>query len=95
MRVWIYLLSNNSVMPAVSQARCSGKSGMSGLRRICKLYGGMTIQGEKWLWDYVADEPVLEVEMPIGSNRRTASEKAKADLMRNAQQQTGHQTNKG
>lgn len=50
---------------------------MAGLRKLCKMYGGMTIQGVKWVWDYVADEPVKESEMPVGSERWKDSEKAK------------------
>lgn len=50
---------------------------MSGLQRICKLYGSMVIQGRTWLWDYVADEAVPENEMPFGSERHKASERAR------------------
>jgi hypothetical protein len=35
---------------------------MSGLRRICKTYGGITIQGVKWVWDYAKDAPVKKSE---------------------------------
>lgn len=55
---------------------------MAGLRRICKMYGGMTIQGIKWVWDYEADEPVKESEMPIGSERWKKSERAKYSQLR-------------
>ncbi len=57
---------------------------MGGIRNICKLYGQMRIQGRLWLWDYVADEPVPAKEMPHGSERRKASDKARAELMRSA-----------
>jgi len=50
---------------------------MGGLRNICKAFGGMKIQGVQWYWDYVADEPVKASEMPIGSERWLASERAK------------------
>lgn len=50
---------------------------MSGLRRICRLYGGMTIQGVRWAWDYAREEPVRESEMPTGSKRWRESERAK------------------
>jgi hypothetical protein len=40
---------------------------MSGLQKICKLYGGITVKSKdktvKWLWDYVNDKPRLETEM--------------------------------
>lgn len=40
---------------------------MSGLRMICKLYGGITVRENgktiKYLWDYNRDEPVREEEM--------------------------------
>lgn len=54
---------------------------MGGLRRICKLYGGMTVSDGKqtihYVWDYAADEPVDKKEMPLGSERWKASERAK------------------
>jgi len=54
---------------------------MGGLARICKLYGGMKteIKGKtvNWKWDYATDEAVEESEMPQGSERWKASEKAK------------------
>lgn len=54
---------------------------MSGLRMICKLYGGMKItQNGKtvnYVWDYAGDEPVPDTEMPVGSERWNASERAK------------------
>lgn len=50
---------------------------MSGLRRIAKLYGGMVINGTRWVWDYAADEPVPETAMPVGSERWKASERIK------------------
>ena len=50
---------------------------MAGLRKILKLYGRMKVGDVMWFWDYVADEPVTESEMPEGSERWKASEKAK------------------
>lgn len=54
---------------------------MSGLRRICKLYGGMTVNTRagtiRYVWDYAKDEPVTEREMPFGSDRHKASERAR------------------
>lgn len=54
---------------------------MSGLRRICKLYGRMQVGDTLWLWDYAKDEPVIATEMPAGSARRKASDKAWAELL--------------
>lgn len=48
---------------------------MGGLRRITKLYGGMVVNGVRWAWDYAADEPVLETQMPVGSDRWKESER--------------------
>lgn len=46
---------------------------MGGLRRVCKLLGGMTVTARgrtvKYVWDYAADEPVEESAMPVGSDR--------------------------
>jgi hypothetical protein len=55
---------------------------MGGLRRICKAFGGMRVVGNdgkavNYVWDYAADEPVTDKEMPIGSERWKASERAK------------------
>ena len=50
---------------------------MAGLRMIAKAYGGMTINGVKYVWDYAADEAVKESEMPPGGDRWKASERAK------------------
>lgn len=53
---------------------------MSGLRRICKAYGGMKFKGADgkevhWVWDYKSDKPRLKSEMD--AERKAASEKAK------------------
>ena len=45
---------------------------MAGLARICRMYGGMEINGKKYVWDYARDEAVPEDEMPNGSERRRA-----------------------
>lgn len=55
---------------------------MAGLARVLKAYGLMTVIGNdgrkvEWAWDYAADEPVDSAEMPIGSERWKASERAK------------------
>jgi hypothetical protein len=49
---------------------------MGGLRRIAKAYGGIVINGSQYVWDYAADEPVRAEEMPLGSDRWKASERA-------------------
>ena len=41
------------------------------------MYGGMEINGKKYVWDYARDEAVPEDEMPTGSERHRASEEAK------------------
>lgn len=48
---------------------------MAGLARIAKLYGAITINGQKYVWDYVKDECVPEHEMPAGSPRWQESER--------------------
>lgn len=47
---------------------------MAGLARIAKAYGEIFIQGERYVWDYVADKAVPASEMPEGSDRWKASE---------------------
>ena len=55
---------------------------MGGIRRICKMYGAMTVQGVRYVYDYHADEPVKESEMT--KERLKLSEKAKYDLIAEA-----------
>ena len=55
---------------------------MAGLAKICKLYGRMTTRDAEgnavtWVFDYAADKAVHEKEMPEGSERWKASERAK------------------
>lgn len=50
---------------------------MAGLRKMCRDFGHMTIDGVKWVWDYAADEPVLAKDMPLGSERWKRSERAR------------------
>lgn len=59
---------------------------MSGLARICKMYGGMIVVGNdgkkvEYSWDYAANEAVDSVQMPIGSERWKASERAKFGIL--------------
>ena len=48
---------------------------MGGLAKIARAFGGITINGKKYVWDYVADKAVPEEEMPFGSERHAASER--------------------
>lgn len=54
---------------------------MAGLVRILKLYGQMDVSANgktvHWLWDYAKNEPVTSDEMPFGSERHKASERAR------------------
>lgn len=54
---------------------------MGRLRRICKMHGGMKVSDGKttvnYVWDYAADKPVTDKEMPLGSERWKTSERAK------------------
>lgn len=51
------------------------------------MYGSMKVNDQLWVWDYVADEPVKEQEMPAGSERWKASEKKKyEDLKKHYEQ---------
>lgn len=50
---------------------------MAGLARIAKMYGGMTVNGKKYLWDYAQNKAVPAEEMPLGSHRLILSEKAR------------------
>lgn len=50
---------------------------LSGLQRICKLYGRLQVGDTMMVWDYAKDEAVPESGMKPGSERWKASEKAK------------------
>jgi hypothetical protein len=50
---------------------------VGGLQKIAKLYGGIKVNGVDYVWDYATDEAVRKEEMPPGSERWKASEKAK------------------
>jgi len=58
---------------------------MSGLSRVCRMYGGITVKSDgktvKWLWDYVNDKPRLESEMT--KEEIMASEKKKWEGVKN------------
>lgn len=53
----------------------------SGLMKVCKIMGGITVRiGDepvKYVYDYAADKPVLESDMPLCSERHKLSERAK------------------
>jgi hypothetical protein len=63
---------------------------MAGLRRICKMYGGIVIQGKRWVWDYARDIPVLESEMTKEQLRE--SERAKwSQIQSQPKEQSGRE----
>lgn len=53
------------------------KVDVSGLERLCKAYGAITVGDKKWVWDYANDKPVPEEEMNFGSARHRESERAR------------------
>lgn len=55
---------------------------MAGLAKICKQFGGITVRTHDgvpvdWVWDYANDVAVKSAEMPKGSERWKASERAR------------------
>ena len=50
---------------------------LSGLQRICKLYGRVKCGKNMMVWDYANDCAVKEALMKPGSDRWKASERAK------------------
>lgn len=60
------------------------KSRLSGLQRICKLYGRMIVCGKALVWDYANNKAVPESEMKPGSPGWAASERAKYETMKQA-----------
>ena len=53
---------------------------MSGLRRICRMYGSMEIQGVMYVWDYAKEGPVKKSEQT--KEEWAASEKRKYELIK-------------
>lgn len=56
---------------------------MSGLRRICRMYGSMEIQGVMYVWDYAKEKPVKKSEQT--KEEWAASEKRKYELIKDGQ----------
>jgi hypothetical protein len=54
---------------------------MSGLKRLCKMYGGIKINNVIWVWDYERDIPVLEEEMT--KEQLAKSERKKYEIIKN------------
>lgn len=50
---------------------------LTGLQKICKLYGRMKCGDTMMVWDYANDEAVAEADMKAGSKRWMESEKKK------------------
>jgi hypothetical protein len=50
---------------------------MSGLTKICRAYGAIIVNGQKYVWDYVNEVAVPESEMPPRSKRAIESERQK------------------
>lgn len=63
------------------------ESVMAGLARICKSLGSIVVRDRDgnaitWVWDYAKNEAVRQVDMPCGSERHAASERAKHGLVK-------------
>jgi hypothetical protein len=54
----------------------------AGLQRVCKAFGGITTGDVRWVWDYAQDCAVRDGEMPQGSDRWKASERAKWEAIK-------------
>ena len=60
---------------------------MSGIHDLCRLCGAIDVRTSggdyaRYVWDYVANDAVHESEMPQGSERGQASERAKWTAIR-------------
>lgn len=53
---------------------------MTGLQKLCKLYGRMKINETMWIWDYANGKPRIESEMT--KEEITASEKEKWNIIK-------------
>ena len=54
---------------------------LTGLQKLCKMYGKVKFDGVVWVWDYHNDEPKLQSEM--SKEDFALSEKAKWTKLRN------------
>jgi hypothetical protein len=52
---------------------------MTGLQKICKMYGRLKVGDVMWVWDYANDKPRLEKDMT--PDEMKASEKAKWEAL--------------
>jgi hypothetical protein len=52
---------------------------MTGLQKICKMYGRLKVGDVMWVWDYANDKPRLEKDMNYDEIK--ASEKAKWEAL--------------
>lgn len=50
---------------------------LSGLQKICKMYGAMQCGDTLFVWDYAKDVAVPRDKMKVGSKRWKESEKAR------------------
>ena len=50
---------------------------LTGLQKLCRLYGRMKCGDKMMVWDYSSESAVPESKMPMGGNRWKRSEKAK------------------
>jgi hypothetical protein len=52
---------------------------MTGLQKLCKMYGRLKVDDVMWVWDYANDKPRLEKDMT--PDEMKASEKAKWEAL--------------
>lgn len=53
---------------------------MTGLQKLCKLYGGFRCGDVKWTWDYAQQQAVIDAELRADKERFKASEAARLRL---------------
>jgi hypothetical protein len=56
---------------------------MAGLKKIARMFGGITINSKKYVYDYISDTVVPEDDMPFGSERDKKNERAKMNMFIN------------
>jgi hypothetical protein len=55
---------------------------LSGLQKICRMYGRMKVGDTMMVWDYANEEAVPQSKMKDGSKRWKASEKARFEELK-------------
>jgi len=76
--------AENDQLPVLALASCyAPKARLSGLQKVCKIYGRMKCGDTMMAWDYANDAALPEAELRKDKARWAASERAKYSALHN------------